>query len=111
MTVTVKELAERMSFDALCMPEPEREITGGCAGDLLSWVMSTAKEGDAWVTIMSNINVVAVASLCDVACVVLAQGVVLEEKELATAKEKSINILSSPLPAFELCRGIGDLLS
>ena len=110
MNVTVERLANKLSLDALCLPEPEREITGGCAGDLLSWVMSTAKEGDAWVTIMSNVNVIAVASLCDVACVVLAQGVVLEEKELATAKEKGINILASSLPAFTLCHDIGEAL-
>lgn len=108
--MTVEQLANTLSLRALCLPEPEREILGGCAGDLLSWVMSTAKEGDAWVTIMSNVNVVAVASLCDVACVVLAQGVELEEKELNTAKEKGINILCSPLPAFTLCHSIGEAL-
>ena len=44
----------------------------GYAGDLLSWVMSHATAGDAWVTIMSNINVAAVASLTEVACVIFA---------------------------------------
>ena len=106
----VCELKEQLSLEALCMPRPEREVTGGYAGDLLSWVMGNAKEGDAWVTIMSNINVVAVASLCDTACVVLACGTVLEEKDLETAREKEINVLSSPLEAFELCGLIGDLL-
>lgn len=104
--MTVSELQNRLSLNALCLPDPEKEVTGGYAGDLLSWVMGGAKEGDAWVTIMSNINVVAVASLCDVACVVLASDTVLDEKDLATANEKSVNVLNSPLTAFELCCAI-----
>jgi len=90
------------------MPHPEREVLGGHVGDLLSWVMGRAEEGDAWVTIMSNLNVVAVASLRDVACVILACGARLEEKDMETAKEKEINILTSPLPAFDICCRIGE---
>lgn len=108
--MTVRELSEKFSFSVLCLPQPQREVTGGYTGDLLSWVMSGAMEGDAWVTIMSNVNVVAVASLCDVACVILAQGVVLEKKDLETAGDKGINVLSSSLSAFEVCRLIGTVL-
>ena len=108
--MTVAELKDRLSLGGLCLPCPEREVTGGYVGDLLSWVMGNADEGDAWVTIMSNLNVVAVASLRDVACVVLAAGVVLDEKDLRTAEEKGVNVLNSPLPAFELCEKIGELL-
>ena len=108
--MTVAELQNRLSLNALCLPHPEREVRGGFAGDLLSWVMGGAQEGDAWVTIMSNLNVVAVASLCDTACVVLASGTVLDEKDLNTAREKEINVLNSPLTEFELCVRIGDLL-
>ena len=108
--MTVGEMCEKLSLKPLCLPHPEREVLGGHVGDLLSWVMGRAEEGDAWVTIMSNLNVVAVASLRDVACVVLAAGVVLDEKDLRTAEEKGVNVLNSPLPAFELCEKIGELL-
>ena len=94
----------------LSLPCPDRTVEGGYVGDLLSWVMGGAKEGDAWVTIMSNVNVLAVASLCDVACVLLAQGVTLGEKELQTAREKKINVLSAADPAFEVCMKIGAIL-
>ena len=63
--MTVKELSERFDCQIICMPDGDREISGGYAGDLLSWVISRAKSGDVWVTIMSNINIVAVASLTD----------------------------------------------
>ena len=109
--MTVSELQNKLSLDALALPHPEKAVTGGYVGDLLSWVMSGAKEGDAWVTIMSNLNVVAVGSLCDVACVVLASDVTLEAKDIETAIEKEVNILRSDKPAYELCLLIGEALS
>ena len=83
------------------MPDPEREIEGAYIGDLLSWVMGRAREGNVWITIMSNINVIAVASLADVSCVILAEGVSLDEEVKATAEQKRINILSSSFPSYE----------
>lgn len=83
------------------MPEGERNVSGAYIGDLLSWVMGRANEDNAWITIMSNVNVIAVASLSDVACVILAEGVALDETLKQTAIQKGINVLSSKLPAYE----------
>ena len=99
--MTVKDLCSVCGFEAVCLPDGDREVHGAYIGDLLSWVMGRASEDNAWVTIMSNINVIAVASLSDVACVILAEGVALEEVIKSTAEQKGINILSSSLPAFE----------
>ena len=99
--MTVKELSTALQLNEICMPEPEREIDGVYIGDLLSWVMGRAQADNVWITIMSNINVIAVASLADVACVILAEDVTLDENVLATAQAKGVNVLSSPLPAYE----------
>ncbi len=80
----------------------DTEVTGGYCGDLLSWVMGRAVSGDAWVTIMSNINVIAVAQLTDVACVILAEGVVPGEDLIKAAEMRGINLFSSPEPSFSL---------
>ena len=56
------EALTEYGFEPLCLPEPDREITGVYIGDLLSWVMGRAKSGDAWLTIMSNINMKSVYS-------------------------------------------------
>jgi hypothetical protein len=101
MAMTVNELCSSCSFEKICIPDGEKEVSGAYIGDLLSWVMGRANEGNAWITIMNNINVIAVASLSDVACVILAEGVTLDENLRATAEQKEINVLSSPLPAFE----------
>ena len=88
--MTVRELAEKLNLEVLSSAEPEREITGAYAGDLLSWVMGRAQSGDAWITIMTNINTVAVASLADVACVILAEDCEIEDDVVATAQAKGI---------------------
>lgn len=99
--MTVKELCKTCDFEVCCMPFPEREVKGAYIGDLLSWVMGRANEDNAWITIMSNVNVVAVATLADTACVILAEGVKLEQNIIDVAKEKGVNILYSLLPSFE----------
>ena len=99
--MTVQELANTCQFNILCCPDPDRQIDGVYIGDLLSWVMGRAEADNIWITIMSNINVIAVASLSDVSCVLLAEDVTLDGDVLATAKEKGINILLTPLSAFD----------
>lgn len=99
--MTVRELSENEKFKALTLPCPEREIHGVYVGDLLSWVMGRAKADNAWITIMSNVNILAVATLADTACVILAEDVVPEPEVLTAASEKEINVLSTPLTAYE----------
>lgn len=99
--MTVKDFSELDSIKPLVLADPDREIEGVYIGDLLSWVMGNAASGDAWITIMSNINILAVASLSDVSCIILAEGVTLEDDVIATAKDKGVNIVSSELSAYE----------
>ena len=97
-------------FDILALPDPEKEIKGVYIGDLLSWVMGKANANDAWVTIMSNLNVIAVASLTDVASVILAEGVIPDGEIIETAKEKGVNLLVCPLPSYETAIKLSELL-
>ena len=108
--MTVAKLLECGPFEAHALPSPDREINGVYIGDLLSWVMGKAECDNAWITIMSNVNVIAVASLVDVSCVILAEGVTLADDVLNTAKEKGINILVSGLPIYEVAKAIAGIL-
>ena len=99
--MTVNELCEKCGFSAVVLADGDREVTGCYMGDLLSWVMGRAKSDDAWITIMSNINIIAVASLADVSCIILSENVTLENDIIETAKQKEINILSSVFPSYE----------
>ncbi|MBE6749702.1 MAG: hypothetical protein E7560_00870 [Ruminococcaceae bacterium] len=108
--MTVKELASLKEFKSVVLPEPKREICGVYIGDLLSWVMGRASSNDAWITIMSNVNVLAVASLADTSCIILAEGVTLENDIIETAEQKGINIISSDLSAYNIAVTIGKML-
>ena len=108
--MTVKEFCEISGFAPVTLPAGDREITGVYIGDLLSWVMGRASSGDAWITIMSNVNIVAVASLADTACVVLAEGVELDEKIISTAEAKGINVLSARCGAYDAACKLKELL-
>lgn len=108
--MTVLKLKEKLELNTVIMPDAEKEISGCYIGDLLSWVMGKAQEGDIWITIMSNINIVAVATLCDTACILLAEGVEIDSEVKRVAEEKKINILSSPKNAYTLATEISELL-
>ena len=108
--MTVSLLAEKCGFDFVTLPEPDREVCGGYVGDLLSWVMGRARENCAWITIMSNVNIVAVASLADVSCVILSEGVALEESVIKTATDKGVNILSTSLNSYEAAALISEFV-
>ena len=108
--MTVEAFAKEAQLTVLRMPDPEREVKGAYVGDLLSWVMGKADAGNVWITIMSNVNIVAVATLADTSCILLAEGVVPEEDVLDTASQKGVNILSSELSAYELAKKISGLV-
>ncbi len=108
--MTVAELQQALGLTAFCLADGSREVTGGYAGDLLSWVMGRASQDEAWVTIMSNPNIVAVATLTDVACVILSEGVAPDAGIAETARQRGINLLGSELATFPLCTRIAALL-
>lgn len=108
--MTVSELTAALELTAAALPDGERAVTGGYAGDLLSWVMGGAQAGDAWMTIMSNRNIVAVASLTDAACVILTEGVRPDEGVAELAFTRGVNLLCAERSTYELCARLGGLL-
>ena len=81
----------------------DREVTCGYVCDLLSWVMSHGDSGMAWVTVQTHMNVIAVAVLSEMACVILPEGIDMEEESLAKAVSENMVVLRSPLTAFDIC--------
>ena len=109
--MTVKEFAAKSDFEVICMPSPDKSASGAYIGDLLSWVMGRAEPESVWITIMSNINTVAVATLADVSCILLAEDVYPDTDALTAAKEKGVNILKTPLSSYEAAIKVAKILS
>ena len=101
--MTAKEFADKLNLEILSIPTPNKEVDGAYAGDLLSWVMGRAHENCVWATIMTNLNVIAVASLLSVSSVVICEDSEISEDIIAVAKEKSVNLFRTKLPMYEFC--------
>lgn len=108
--MTVQQLKEQLSLQEFCLPAPQREITGGYAGDLLSWVMGRAEADCAWLTIMSNANVCAVAVLTDVSCVILTEGVTPDGELLTRCSGQGVNLLGTTGSTFDTAAALKQLL-
>ena len=108
--MTVREVADKLNLTVHALPDGEREITGVYIGDLLSWVMGRAGADQAWITIMSNRNIVAVATLADTACILLAEGVAPDEGVAQLAADKGINLLTGHTGAYETALALSELL-
>ena len=106
----ISELAAKLSLEVLAMPSPELEADGGYAGDLLSWVMGRAPSDAVWATIMTNVNIVAVAMLRDVAAIVVCEGAEVGEDVIARAAEQDVNLLLSDKGVYENCTELAKLI-
>lgn len=103
----VSELEKELGLKLITKQDySDREVSGCYIGDLLSWVMGRAKPDDVWITIMSNINIAAVASLADVACIILAEGVLPDEGVREKADLQDIIIFGSDKTSYELAAQI-----
>ncbi|MBQ7295512.1 MAG: AraC family transcriptional regulator [Clostridia bacterium] len=108
--MTVKELAQRLQLKILTEIDEDKEVTGCYSGDLLSWVMSKAKMGDVWLTVMGNVNAVAVAVLTECACIVLTENAALDEQAKQKAELQGVTFLQSDRNAYELSVEIAKLI-
>ena len=94
----VKDLSQL--FQTVNIGDGEREIGDVFCCDLLSVAMGKAPSGCAWVTVMSNINTLAVASLADVSAVILAEGAAADPSLTAKAAEQGISVFRTGEPVF-----------
>ena len=99
--MTVAEVASALGLDVLTGESAlGREVTGGYASDLLSCAMAGARAGDAWVTLQAHQNVVAVATLADVACVIVTEGARPDAAMVGRAEREGVVLLATKMDSF-----------
>ncbi|NLX64675.1 MAG: AraC family transcriptional regulator [Clostridiaceae bacterium] len=110
--MTINELSHKLGLKIITeIPKKlERKVTGVYSCDLLSHAMAKINEGDVWITIHTNLNVVAVASLTDCACVLIPENIEIEKQMAERAAEKEVVLLSGAKSAAELCYEIFRLI-
>ena len=110
--MTVRDLINSGLFTVLLAGDkPDTPVCGVFCCDLLSVAMSRGTEGYAWVTVMGNLNTLAVLTLTEMACLILAEGCSLDEAAAEKAREEGITVLASKEPVFSCALRIHELLN
>lgn len=109
--MTVYQIAEKLNFEILVGNEQAKEtdVAGIYCCDLLSVVMGSCPANFAWITVMGNINSVAVSVLADAACIILAENSNLDENAYKKAVDTDVIVLKSNNKIFETALSIHDL--
>ena len=97
----LEELCRQLQLEVRAAPgKLDTEVTGGYASDLLSCVMAKAQTGNVWVTLQSHPNIVAVASLINLAGVIITEAMIPDPVTIEKAEEEGIPILTTDLTTF-----------
>jgi hypothetical protein len=85
----------------------EQEIQSGYAGDLLSWVMANAGDNCAWITIQTHVNIIAIASLLEMSCIIIAENAKIEADTLKKATDEGVPVISTELNSYQTALVLG----
>lgn len=109
--MNVKKLADKLDLKQLGAADgSDRDADSVYTCDLLSLVMGKAPMDCAWLTVMGNINAVAVATLADISCIILCHGVPMDEEGLKKANEQQVAVYQSNAPVYETAKKIDELI-
>lgn len=101
--MTVKELSNidelKVTTDLF---NPDTVISGGYTSDLLSDVMANGRKDNIWITMQTHLNITAVASLKEIAAVIVVMNREINKETLDKANEEQITILTTPLTSFQI---------
>ena len=109
--MTVRELKEKLDLRIISGEEGlDNVIDGGYTSDLLSDVMGNAEMGQCWITLQTHKNIMAIASLKDLACIVLVKDLEPNSDTIEQSNQEGIPILTTSKEAFEITGEIFALL-
>ncbi len=109
--MNVNEVIEKLRLENVsCSGDLEAKISGCFAGDLLSLAMSSVDKGNIWVTVQTNLNILAIASLTEASCIIVAASMNISDTVIEKAKEEDICLLRSDKGVYELCNLIGSII-
>ena len=106
----LQQLVDSLSLEVITQgTDLTKAVTGGYVSDMISDVIGNAGEGYVWITFQIHLNIVAAASLKNLAGIILVNNRTPDKETLARASEEQVAIMSSPLPAFEIVGRLYDL--
>lgn len=101
--ISLKKIVEELKLRVVTAAGSlDREVSGGYASDLLSDVIAHCRRDNIWITLQVHQNIVGVASLKELAGIIIVNNREPEEETLQKAEEENIPILITELPTFEI---------
>jgi hypothetical protein len=105
--ISLKDIIERLNLEPLSSSrDVDRPVAGGYASDLLSCAMKGAGKNFLWVTLQSHLNVVAVASLANLAGVIITEGNRPDNETISRAEKEGVVLLATSNTTFTV---VGEL--
>lgn len=97
----IKKLLDNNEFTLITdNADLEKNILGVECCDLLSWVMANGKEGEAWITVQIHSNIIAVSTLLDFSCIIVPEGIKVDDEVISKANKEEMAIISTELDAY-----------
>jgi hypothetical protein len=101
--MTVKQLVDTLQLTPVHVAEGgTMEVENVYCGDLLSDVIANCPPDSVWFTVQGHVNVVAVADLRDVACVVVVNGIEPDAVAAAKAAQQDVSLCKTTATAADL---------
>jgi len=111
MSITIDTLVRELNMNVLAGKQWTcRELAGAYPCDLLSWVMAHINSDFAWVTVHTHVNIIAVAKLTGIPCVIIPENIDVEPYTLKKAEDEEVVLLGTSMNSYEICTSIYDLL-
>jgi len=79
-----------------------RQISGVYTSDLLSDVMANSKKDNVWITLQTHLNIIAVASLKELAAIIIVLDKEIDKDTLDKAESENITILRTAMTAYQV---------
>jgi predicted transcriptional regulator len=98
----VKDLVKKAGLDVLVEGDMDKEIGRAYVSDLLSDVMANTEAGGIWITIQTHTNIIAIATLNELAAIIISSGKEPADEAFKRAQEEGVNILGTAETSFEV---------
>ncbi len=108
--MTVDELCTELNLEKITTCGFDRIVDKCYCSDLLSHCMSNIKSNNIWITVQTNINIVAIAVLTELSCIIIAQDMPVDEKVVSKAASEGVAVMRSEKTEYELCVEVGKLI-
>lgn len=100
--MNLKDLAALPGFKLLTEKEvSDKQISKCYICDMLSHVISQIGKNTVWVTVQNNINIIAVAVLAQVPCIIVPENICVNQDVIERAEEEGVVLFSTDKTAYE----------